>query len=115
MYRDFAYLYDTLMKNVDYKKWTNQVEEIFKRHGKQPKTIVDLACGTGGVTNILAERGYQITGVDISEDMLFVAREKARKSGQGILFVRYDGAPHRPVDAFYVCAMDSITYWIRKG
>src|SRR5690554_7784726 len=43
-------------------------------------TIVDLACGTGGVTNILASRGYQITGIDISEDMLFVAREKARKS-----------------------------------
>jgi ubiquinone/menaquinone biosynthesis C-methylase UbiE len=116
MYRDFAYLYDTLMKNVDYKKWTNQVEEIFKRHGKQPKTIVDLACGTGGVTNILAERGYQITGVDISEDMLFVAREKARKSGLSVSYICQDMTEltlHRPVDAI-LCMCDGFNYILDK-
>src|SRR5690554_6919274 len=102
MYQEFAYYYDALMKNVDYQEWTNQVERIFNKYGKKPKTIVDLACGTGGVTNVLASRGYQVTGIDISEDMLFVAREKARKSGLKISYVCQDMAEltlHRPVDA----------------
>ncbi len=117
MYRDFAYLYDTLMKNVNYKKWTNQIEEIFYRHGKRPNTIVDLACGTGGVTNILASRGYQITGIDISEDMLFVAREKARKSGLRVSYVCQDMTEltlHRPVDAI-LCMCDGFNYILDEG
>ncbi|HHU50091.1 MAG: class I SAM-dependent DNA methyltransferase [Caldicoprobacterales bacterium] len=112
MYQDFAYYYDTLMKNVDYSKWTDHVEEIFRRNGKQPKTVVDLACGTGGVTNILAARGYQVTGIDISEDMLFVAGEKARKSGLTVSYVCQDMTEltlHRPVDAI-ICMCDGFNY-----
>ena len=116
MYQEFAYYYDALMKNVDYQEWTNQVERIFNKYGKKPKTIVDLACGTGGVTNVLASRGYQVTGIDISEDMLFVAREKARKSGLKISYVCQDMAEltlHRPVDAV-LCMCDGFNYILDK-
>ncbi|HHY83147.1 MAG TPA: class I SAM-dependent methyltransferase [Clostridiales bacterium] len=116
MYQDFAYFYDTLMKNVDYNKWAGQVENIFKYYGKSPKTIVDLACGTGGITNLLAAKGYQMTGIDISEDMLFVAREKARKLGLKIAYVCQDMVHltlHRPVDAI-LCMCDGFNYILEK-
>lgn len=112
MYQDFAYYYDRFMKNVNYQKWTDQVEKIFQKYDKRPKFIVDLACGTGGVTNVLAERGYQVVGVDLSEDMLFVAREKARKSGLRVSYVCQDMAEltlHRPVDAI-LCMCDGFNY-----
>jgi SAM-dependent methyltransferase len=117
MYHEFAYLYDTLMKHVDYEKWTDQIEAIFHLYGKTPKTIVDLACGTGGITNVLAARGYQTTGVDLSEDMLYVAREKARKSGLRIPYICQDIVHlelHRPVDAI-VCMCDGFNYILDKG
>ena len=112
MYQSLAPLYDSLMKNVDYRKWVHLIEELFQTHGKKPKTIVDLACGTGGVTNLLAAGGYQVTGVDISEDMLYVAREKARRSGLQVSYVCQDMSKltlHRPVDAV-LCMCDGFNY-----
>ncbi|NLC45358.1 MAG: class I SAM-dependent methyltransferase, partial [Clostridiales bacterium] len=116
MYQDFAYLYDEFMKNVDYQDWTNKVEDIFRKYDKQPKTIVDLACGTGGVTNLLATRGYKVTGVDISEDMLYLAREKARKSGLQVPYICQDISElslHNPVDAI-LCMCDGFNYILEK-
>lgn len=116
MYQDFAYLYDEFMKNVDYHVWTRKIEDIFKKYGKQPKTIVDLACGTGGVTNLLAARGYQVSGVDISEDMLYVAREKARRSGLQVPYICQDISElclHHPVDAM-LCMCDGFNYILDK-
>jgi SAM-dependent methyltransferase len=117
MYQDFAYIYDDLMGNVDYEKWTDHVEAIFKKYGIKPKSVVDLACGTGGVTNILAGRGYQVTGVDLSEDMLYVAREKARKSGLSIPYICQDMTRlelHQPVDAI-TCMCDGFNYILDKA
>lgn len=116
MYQDFAYLYDEFMKNVDYQDWTNKVEDIFRKYDKQPKTIVDLACGTGGVTNLLATRGYKVTGVDISEDMLYLAREKARRSGLQVPYICQDISElslHNPVDAI-LCMCDGFNYILEK-
>lgn len=116
MYQDFAYLYDEFMKNVDYQEWTSKVEDIFRKYGKQPKTIADLACGTGGVTNLLAAHGYQVIGVDISEDMLYVAREKARKAGLQVPYICQDISElslHHPVDAI-LCMCDGFNYILEK-
>lgn len=116
MYQNFAYLYDEFMKNVDYHEWTSKVEDIFRKYGKNPKTIADLACGTGGVTNILAAHGYQVIGVDISEDMLYVAREKARKSGLQVPYICQDISElslHHPVDAI-LCMCDGFNYILEK-
>jgi ubiquinone/menaquinone biosynthesis C-methylase UbiE len=117
MYQDFANYYDRFMKNVNYRKWTSQVEKIFQKYEKRPKTVVDLACGTGGITNVLAGRGYQVTGIDLSEEMLFVAREKARKAGLRVSYVCQDMAEltlHRPVDAI-LCMCDGFNYILDKG
>ncbi|MGI6539105.1 MAG: class I SAM-dependent DNA methyltransferase [Caldicoprobacterales bacterium] len=116
MFQDFAYLYDRLMSNVNYNKWANHIEAIFHKHGKKPKTMLDLACGTGGVTSIMASRGYQVIGVDISEDMLFVAKEKARKLGLHIPYICQDMSEltlHRPVDAI-LCMNEGFNYILNE-
>ena len=109
MYQDFANYYDRFMKNVNYRKWTSQVEKIFQKYEKRPKTVVDLACGTGGITNVLAERvsGNRYRSF---EEMLFIAREKARRLVYGILYAKMaELTLHRPVDAI-LCMCDGFNY-----
>ncbi|HZK35042.1 MAG TPA: class I SAM-dependent methyltransferase [Bacillota bacterium] len=116
MYRDFAYVYDELMQDVDYDRWADHIEKIFNRFAVKPEKIVDLACGTGSITNRLAARGYNMTGVDISQDMLSVAREKARKSGLNVPYIHQDIRSldlHGPLDAV-VCMCDGLNYIIKK-
>jgi SAM-dependent methyltransferase len=67
--------YDLLYQDKDYVKEVNFIENIFK-NAQQPKTILEIGCGTGNYSKILMERGYKITGVDISENMLSVAKQK---------------------------------------
>ncbi|WP_261305666.1 class I SAM-dependent DNA methyltransferase [Paenibacillus andongensis] len=75
-YEKFAYTYDRLMNSMPYEDWLRFVKESFERFGMQPSTIVDLGCGTGNLTIPLAKEGYQLTGIDLSEDMLAVAEQK---------------------------------------
>jgi len=84
--REYANAYDYLYQDKDYEKECDFVEEIFKKHGKSVKTILDLGCGTGGHALVLAKRGYKVVGVDHSEEMLKVARMKAKKAGLKIDF-----------------------------
>ena len=69
-YEALAASYDRLTNDVDYEATVDFYYEILKREGMQPRTAVDLACGTGSVSAILAERGLRVIGVDISEEML---------------------------------------------
>ncbi|MEW9123924.1 MAG: class I SAM-dependent methyltransferase [Thermotaleaceae bacterium] len=89
-YSGFAYVYDRLMEDVDYNSWTDYIEKIFYRYGKEPKNIVDLACGTGNITNSLAKRGYNLIGVDISESMLMIAQEKAMDMSVEVIYLNQD-------------------------
>ena len=76
--KSFEYLakyYDLIYKNKDYKREVNFIEDIFENTYK-PKKILEIGCGTGNYTRILLERGYEITAVDISENMLKIAKEK---------------------------------------
>ncbi|KRF11231.1 class I SAM-dependent DNA methyltransferase [Paenibacillus sp. Soil787] len=75
-YEKFAYTYDRLMNSMPYEDWLRFVKESFNRFGMKPSTIVDLGCGTGNLTIPLAMEGYQLTGIDLSEDMLAVAEQK---------------------------------------
>jgi SAM-dependent methyltransferase len=79
--KEYAGVYDSLYQSKDYKKECDFLERIFKKQKKSIKTILDLGCGTGGHAHILAKRGYKVTGVDRSEDMLKTARINAKKSG----------------------------------
>ncbi len=109
MYGNFAGLYDPLMKDVDYDRWAEYVASFLPEGSLR---IADCACGTGEITLRLAKRGHILTGVDISEDMLRVASEKARKAAMKIPFICQNMAKltlHRPQDVI-VCACDGVNY-----
>ena len=67
-YRDFAFVYDELMDDVDYDGWVNYIEQIIKNENAEVKNILELACGTGNITIPLAKKNYDIAGIDISDD-----------------------------------------------
>ena len=81
-YKDFAFVYDELMNEVDYNGWVKYIEDIIKNENAQVKNILELACGTGNLTIPLTKKNYDIAGIDISDEMLSVAREKAEKEGR---------------------------------
>ena len=111
-YRNLAVSYDRLTNDVDYEATVAFYNEILKRENLRPRTAVDLACGTGSVTAILARQGLQITGVDMSEEMLTVAWEKCMELENPPRFVcqklQQLWLP-RGVD-LAVCALDSLDY-----
>jgi ubiquinone/menaquinone biosynthesis C-methylase UbiE len=91
MYTAFARVYDELMDTVDYDAWAAHYACLMAACGVPEKgKCVECACGTGNLTLRLKKRGYQITGADLSEDMLSAAMEKARAAGETIPFVRQD-------------------------
>ena len=93
MYTDFAGVYDALMDTVDYESWADHYGALTQSCGVPEKgKCVECACGTGNLTLPLKRRGWQITGMDLSEDMLARAMEKARTAGLTIPFVRQDMA-----------------------
>lgn len=77
VYSYLAPFYDALTGDVDYEAFADYYEKIFADCGLTVRTILDLACGTGTLTWLLANRGYEMIGVDGSEDMLMMASEKA--------------------------------------
>ncbi|NLJ40740.1 MAG: class I SAM-dependent methyltransferase [Clostridiales bacterium] len=112
MYEEFAYIYDMMMDGVDYPRWADYLEELFFHYKVSPDSILDLACGTGSMTINMAGRDYKTTGIDGSEDMLFVAQEKARKRGLRIPFICQDIRDieiHKRVDAVLIVC-DGLNY-----
>lgn len=108
-YKDFSLVYDSLI-DEDYEKWADYIEEIFKKYDTNPKLVLDLACGTGSVTKIMSDRGYEMIGVDISCDMLSVAQKKLE--GRGIPLLCQDMREfelYGTVDAV-ICTLDSLNY-----
>lgn len=111
-YHELAASYDRLTNDVDYEATVDFYYEILKREGLRPRTVVDLACGTGSVTAILAKKGLQVTGVDMSEEMLTVAQQKAAELDNQPRFVcqpLQELRLPRGVD-MAVCALDSLDY-----
>ena len=76
-YKELAVSYDRLTNDVDYAAVVDFYWQILEKEGAKPRTCVDLACGTGSVSVLLAEKGLDVVGVDMSEDMLTVAFDKA--------------------------------------
>lgn len=111
-YRELAKSYDRLTNDVDYRGTVEFYFEILKREGLSPRTAVDLACGTGSVTALLAERGLEVLGVDLSEEMLTMAQQKTAGMENAPRFVcmpLQELALPRGVD-LAVCALDSLDY-----
>ncbi|MBQ9196593.1 MAG: class I SAM-dependent methyltransferase [Clostridia bacterium] len=112
MYTDFAAVYDALMRGVDYDGWADYYALLLKRCGVEGGSVCECACGTGSLTVRLQRRGYAMTGVDISQEMLSVAAAKARNSGVMIPFVKQDMcrlALHRRQHAI-LCTCDGVNY-----
>ena len=111
-YQNLAASYDRLTNDVDYEATVDFYYEILKQEGLNPRTAVDLACGTGSVTAILARKGLQVIGVDMSEEMLTVAFQKAQACQNPPMFVcqkLQELYLPRGVD-MAVCALDSLDY-----
>ena len=111
-YGAFATIYDQLMDDVDYDGWAAYYMALLARKGVVPKKLCDCACGTGSMSVRFAARGVNVTGVDLSGEMLARAQEKAWRFGVRAMFVEQDicalSLP-RPVDAL-VCACDGVNY-----
>lgn len=75
-YTGFAQVYDTFMDNVPYDKWTEYLHSLLKEYGVVDGLILELGCGTGKVTRRLSKLGYDMIGIDYSDEMLEIAREK---------------------------------------
>lgn len=112
IYSDFAYYYDRLMKDMDYGKWADYIEDLFKGYIRRPSMVLDLGCGTGSFCIEMAGRGYEMIGVDISQDMLSCAKDKTLEKKLDILYLNQDIKSfelYGTVDAI-VCLLDSMNY-----
>lgn len=115
-YTDFAYVYDTFMDNTPYEEWCDYLVDILKSHNIESELLLDLGCGTGTLTEMLAKRGYDMIGVDYSQEMLDIAMEKKAESGYEILYLLQDMREFELYGtvAGIVCVCDSINYLLTE-
>lgn len=111
-YCAFASVYDRLTENISYKKRAEYFDSLINMHGGKKGILLDLACGTGSLSEELARMGYDVIGVDLSEEMLGVALEKKLESG---LPIQYLCQNMTELDMFgtvdvTVCALDSLNH-----
>lgn len=111
-YQKFAYLYDTLMEDVPYDGWVEWVTNLTRQYEVNGKKLMDLACGTGELSVRFGKAGFDVTGIDLSEDMLAVAQAKADGNGLSIPFYHQDMTELNGVGEFDVIGIfcDSLNY-----
>ena len=124
-YNVIASVYDKLNSDIDYGKWADFIEKIFDKYlAERPEIVLDLACGTGSMTAELARRGYDMIGVDGSEEMLSVASERAYvnfgEADEYRLPILYLLQDMRSFELYgtvgaVVCCLDSINYLTGEG
>lgn len=111
-YTSFAQVYDLFMDNVPYEQWADFIDEKFKKYQIQDDVILDLGCGTGKLTRIMAQKGYSLMGVDNAYEMLDIARNHE----DDILYVMQDMVElelYSKVAGVY-CACDCLNYILEK-
>lgn len=89
-YTSFASVYDTFMDNIPYEEWSLYVRELLTEYGVTEGLVLELGCGTGTMTELLASSGYDMIGIDNAEEMLEIALEKKLSSGHDILYLLQD-------------------------
>ena len=115
LYAVLAPFYDSFNGELDYGSWADFLEENFRRYyDGNVASVLDLGCGTGRMTLELAKRGYDMTGIDSSPQMLSVARDAAEKAGldRQILFLQQDMCEfelYGTVEAI-VCCLDTVNH-----
>lgn len=111
-YNTFSYFYDRLTDDVDYKKRSKYIMELFERFDRKPTLMLDFACGTGNFSVQFAKMGIDVIGVDRSEGMLSIAQEKNAALKKPVLYLNQSG---EELDLFgtvdgAVCCLDSINH-----
>lgn len=111
-YESFASVYDLFMSDVDYDRWVEYVEEIWKKFNIKPELVCELGCGTGSITLRMAEKGYDMIGIDNSADMLSEAREKSGDENLDVLFLLQDMREFELYGTVssVICLCDSMNY-----
>lgn len=136
-YTDFAGVYDTFMDETPYGEWADFIAALMEKYGiskpsleqkekgvaaedevlaSEKNLVLDLGCGTGSLTELLCQKGYDMIGVDLSQEMLGIAIEKREKSGSNILYLCQD---MRELDLYstvgtVISACDSINYLLEE-
>ena len=108
-----APVYDLLMHDVPYGVWIEYLQQLLALHNARPRRVLDLACGTGNVTELLSAQGFTVIGVDIAEDMIAEARRKASEKALPIHYSVQDAAElDLPGSRFDLCVsmFDSLNY-----
>jgi SAM-dependent methyltransferase len=127
MYTGFAVIYDTLMQNVPYIEWRDRIDRWITAYGISEKNtgnadndeknlVVELGCGTGILTEMLAELGYDMIGLDLSPPMLTVAAEKKERNNSKTLYLNQD---MRKMELYstvgtFICICDSLNYLLAE-
>ena len=112
-YSDFAFYYDGLTTNIDYKKRAEYFDMLIKKYCRSSgKYLADLGCGTGSLSEEFSRLGYDVIGIDNSEEMLSAALDKKYDSGSDIQYICQDMTElelYGNADIF-ICALDSINH-----
>ncbi len=111
-YHDFSQFYDRLMTDVDYDGYAEYLLSLFDQFGMRPKTVLDVACGSGSLCEAFISRGVDPIGIDASEEMLLIAREKPLLQQHDVLLLQQD---MREMDLYgtadgAVCVLDSVNH-----
>ena len=112
-YESLAFSYDSLTQDIPYEHMLAYMEALLRRHGVQPQSVLDLACGTGSMSVLLAKRGYQVLAADMSEDMLSMAWEKASELEENrpyFICQRMERLRLPYTVDWVVCCLDSLNY-----
>lgn len=115
-YSGYAAIYDQIMAGVDYEGWIDYVESLLQHFACRPRSVIDLACGTGSSTLPLASRGYRTGGIDLSPEMLEQARAKATAAGLAIDFRRGDLRSLRTTERYDLALLfqDGLNYLLSE-
>lgn len=89
-YTGFAEVYDLFMDDVPYEEWFRYLKGLLEEYGVRDGLVLDLGCGTGNMTELLAGNGYDMIGIDLSEEMLEIAAKKKEASALDILYLQQD-------------------------
>lgn len=116
MYEGFANVYDHVMDQIPYEEWFGKLRKYLKEHGVENGRICELACGTGIMTEKFANAGYEMIGLDMSVDMLALAKMKQEQTGTSILYLNQNMEKMEldgPVNAF-ISVCDSLNYLLQE-
>ncbi len=119
-YSAIARVYDKLNSEIDYERWAGFIQECFDKFlDKRPELVLDLACGTGSMTRAMAERGYDMIGIDASEDMLSVALSRSSQENDGQRDILYLLQDMRSFELYgtvgaVLCCLDSMNYLLSE-